>query len=901
MTLASELSSWSDARLAELLEERPDLAKPAPTTFATLAERAAGWQSSKAHMEAADAATRQLMEALVLLEPPVTLQALASFLGCPDEMRGALRDGIGRLESQAFVVRRGAALYPFVAVAPQSFAAGIGLPAARLFGSLPTSELSSITKRLGLRSARAKADLVTSIVSFLSDGDAVNKLVRSAPKASAELAREVAAGGPLARSPSVDGYGYGNKTVLPGTWLVEHGLAVRATWDLIMMPREVSLALRGGVPFPALRLTPERLDEVDIGPTAGEGPGDGAVSLVRDLSRLLDTWGSDAPPLLKAGGIGTREVRKAAATMGRSERDAARAVELARVAGLVGIDGQSRTARPTAAYDEWRALRYAGRWAWLAGSWLDAPYDISGAGAIAAGGGGSGRPVPPLSAQPADNQASPRRHGVLAGLSGIGGGTAASAASVASVASWHAPAAFAGHTAATAGTGDAAGAAGTALAVTEEAAMLGLCVLHPLPPGAGAPGGGKDGFPGSASSTAVTLTGPGRALLAGEREAGGPGSRAPGSRAPGSTGGWDLDAAMAEIGEHAPAATSELIMQADLTAVAAGELEWEVRRELELIADLESEGAASVYRFTEASLRRGLDAGRSAEAMATFLEAHASRGLPQTLTYLLADLGRRHGRIRVGSASSYLRSDDAALLAEIAHSKRLAKLGFRQLGPNVLACDSDEETLLSALRAEGRLPAREGSDGALVPTLREELRAPRSTIREARLPGITGPRGSANEKTEDKAAGIIAGLRKQPVAPVAQPATGASAPAGRSGRARMTDHPGGAGRATVSAPGGGPPDEPATGGGEERPAQIVRSTFEVTKMLRQACNANWVVRLSYTTRKGQARQATVFPVAATTSQVLVLRFPDITQLTIPYESIEWARVLTEEEEEVLID
>ena len=37
-------------------------------------------------------------------------------------------------------------------------------------------------------------------------------------------------------------------------------------------------------------------------------------------------------------------------------------------------------------------------------------------------------------------------------------------------------------------------------------------------------------------------------------------------------------------------------------------------------------------------------------------------GVPQALSYLIDDVGRRYGVLRLGKASTYLRSDDPALI-----------------------------------------------------------------------------------------------------------------------------------------------------------------------------------------------------------------------------------------------
>ncbi|NEB14159.1 helicase-associated domain-containing protein, partial [Streptomyces coelicoflavus] len=121
-----------------------------------------------------------------------------------------------------------------------------------------------------------------------------------------------------------------------------------------------------------------------------------------------------------------------------------------------------------------------------------------------------------------------------------------------------------------------------------------------------------------------------------------------------------------------PEPLDHVLLQADLTAVAPGPLERGLADVLGVLADVESKGGATVYRFTPGSVRRALDAGQSAAGLHTFLARHSRTPVPQPLTYLIDDVARRHGRLRVGAASAYVRCDDDATLDEILADKRAA-------------------------------------------------------------------------------------------------------------------------------------------------------------------------------------------------------------------------------------
>src|SRR4029453_18308390 len=111
----------------------------------------------------------------------------------------------------------------------------------------------------------------------------------------------------------------------------------------------------------------------------------------------------------------------------------------------------------------------------------------------------------------------------------------------------------------------------------------------------------------------------------------------------------------AELTELFPAPVVGFVIQTDLTAVTAGPLEHTVAAELRMLADQESRGGGGVYRFSANSLRLAFDLGWSREDIKLWRERHSTPGVPQPLRYLVGDVGRRHGSIRVGPAGSYVR------------------------------------------------------------------------------------------------------------------------------------------------------------------------------------------------------------------------------------------------------
>ncbi|MEY4020942.1 MAG: hypothetical protein RL484_1094 [Actinomycetota bacterium] len=163
-----------------------------------------------------------------------------------------------------------------------------------------------------------------------------------------------------------------------------------------------------------------------------------------------------------------------------------------------------------------------------------------------------------------------------------------------------------------------------------------------------------------------------------------------------------------------PKAVDHILIQSDNTAIAPGPLEHEVAQELALIADVESRGGATVFRFSEGSIRRGLDHGRTGEEISKFLAKTSKTPMPQPLEYLIADVAKKHGKLRVGNTASFIRCEDSALITQIMGDKRLDVLGLRKISPEVLICGHDATEAMNILRSCGYLPAAEDSRGLLL-------------------------------------------------------------------------------------------------------------------------------------------------------------------------------------------
>jgi len=798
--LAATLAAFDDHRLLQLLAMRPDLTRPVPRDLSTLASRAGAWPSARDCYHALDRAGQHVVEALCLLPQPAALPELASLLGV-DVDDTDLASALDRLEDRALAFRlsagglsNGAKVRLLPALRQVDYPARLGPPLTSLLSGQSGPVLEQMAHRLGIKPARTKPETLALVIALLSDAGAVGRLVDGGPEGAADLARRVAAQGPLV---TVKHGLYGVSDQTTAGWMVNRGLLGIADYFTGVMPREPAVALRGGRVFPLSclrRPEPQEgpVDSAAVDRTAAER----ATRVVADIVAVLDQWSTEPPAVLKAGGLGIREVRKAAKLLDRTETEAARVIELAGVAGLARADLLTGLALPTEAYDEWLALKTPDRWVRLAVAWLDAELHVSLAGAIDT----KDKPIAPLLVRGLERDAVRRRRLVLSVLDEVRQAHATTSASVRDRVEWAGPALW---------SGGPASAASLVAWTLDEAQLLGIAALGSL-------------------STA------GRAIL----------------------GGRPTEAA-ALLAALVPPSVAEFVVQADLTAVISGEPAGPIRTELDLLGEIESKGAATVYRFSEGSVRRAFDAGRTAGDILAFLERHATRGVPQPLAYLVTDIGRRFGNVRIGGATCYLRSDDPALVAEVLQARSTARLKLRAIAPTVLVSNTDPATVTTTLQAAGYLPARENADGSLhlsrPPAQRAATRA-FPPMRPTIAPDL---------------AAAVAQLRRTP-----PPAPEPPAPAVQ------------------------PWSQPRLVGAA-RPADIARGPRAIRALLAAACDEYWLVRLSYVDGTARGSELTVEPIEISGGNLYAECLPEGDEQRLVIDAIEWARVLTEAEEQLL--
>ncbi|MDG4833805.1 helicase-associated domain-containing protein [Solwaraspora sp. WMMD1047] len=741
-TLADHLRSLPDDALAALLRMRPDLVVPVPTDVSALAVRAQSRMSVARALDGLDEFTLRILDAARLTRDPQTgltsVDAMLGYAGPPP--RGGdpatIRPAIDRLRALFLLYGPEHALQVAAGVDEvcSAYPAGLGRPAAELDPA--AAELCADPARLR-RTLLAAPPPARAVLDRLAAGPPVGTVPPAGSNGAAPAVRWLVENHLLVPVPPAGGG-------LPAPTSPVDGGSPPAAAGTVELPREVGLLLRRDTgPLGALRPTPPAPTAPEREPKAADSAGAGqAMEVVRHTEALLEALSADPPPLLRTGGLGVRESRRLARAVGLDEETLALLLEVAYAADLAGEDEVPGTARqggsdlqllPTAGYELWRTGSLAQRWVRLAQAWLMMPRQPGLIGQR----DDRDRVITALSTEVQRAGAPAARLAVLALLAGLDPGAAPAPDEVLALLAWHTPRRSRGREPAH----REALAEAARLGVTGLGALTGYGRLllaeqtadqtsGPADPLGVRTGGGRDG--------GVRASG-GRDVAGGARDGGVLGTADPESAAnwvPGSTGGG---AAARTLAGLLPAPVDHFLVQADLTVVVPGPPEAGLAEELELVAEQESAGGASVHRVTGASVRRALDNGYHAEDLHALFRQRSRTPVPQSLTYLIDDTARRHGGLRAGAAGAYLRSEDTALLAEVLADRRLGTLDLRRLAPTVLITPLKVPRMLAALREAGYAPVAEDASGALVLARPKVRRAP---VRSAtgRADGLSAPK-----------------------------------------------------------------------------------------------------------------------------------------------------------------
>ncbi|MER6997612.1 helicase C-terminal domain-containing protein [Streptomyces sp. NPDC000410] len=710
-TLAEALRARGDEGLAALLRARPDLLTPVPGDLTQLATRAGTRASVVRALERLDRFALQTAQALAVAAEPTSYDTVLALLTGDDGDRAvadALPRALGMLREQALVwgdderMRLVRTARELLAPSPQHPSpTGLGPTVAEATAGMSPGRVQEILATAGLAATHDPVSAVAALTSLFSDRERMAALLDTAPSEALAVLDRLVWGPP-----------YGEVTADPAPpvrWLRDRGLLLPASPRTLVLPREAALHLRGGRAHRVLEpVAPEVLVAAEYRPQVVDSTAAGqAYTALATVEELLKDWQTAGPAVLRAGGLSVRDLKRTAAALDVSEPLAAFWIELAFAAGLLASDGEAdERYAPTPASDEWLDLPAPARWTTLVTAWLPATRTSG----LVGGQDAKARTLAALGPG-LDRGAAPEvRHRVLTLLGALPEATAPDPETLLARLHWERPVRTPAPAAPPAVPPPArdANAARTAAAGSRpepadlrsriaswtltECELLGLTGRGAL----------------STAARALIAAGEGTAPTPAELAA---------------------RALLAEqaIAPFLPAPLDHVLLQADLTAVAPGPLERPLAEALGVVADVESKGGATVYRFTPASVRRALDAGQAAADLHAFLARHSRTPVPQPLSYLIDDVARKHGHLRIGAASAYVRCDDDALLDEILADKRSAPLRLRRLAPTVLAAQADPASLLEGLRGMGYAPAGESAEGDVLITRANAHRTPPRT------------------------------------------------------------------------------------------------------------------------------------------------------------------------------
>ncbi|WP_415947236.1 helicase-associated domain-containing protein [Streptomyces sp. KLOTTS4A1] len=672
-TLAAWLRGLDGARLARVLAARRDtVSPPDPRSVGELADRLQRPGSVALALPRLALPCLQAAEALAALGTRATRDALAELLGATAS--GAARgldETLEVLSDHALVWPDGNGTLRLAAPLRQSWDAPLGLdaPLEGLLTGATSDELRGMLAALGIKPPSSKQQRLVAMTEHHSDPELIASVVAKAPAAARELL-ELRARSALSE-PRFIAFGAPGAEPGPGEqWALDRGLLIQDRRRYGPARMPAEVAL-------ALR-----------GP-GWHAPFEAVPPSLRLVSVTEAEVDQEAAAAATAFAAHAASVLSAcsAAPPARLKSGGIGARELTRISKVTQADDavvritletayaagllglDGDRVAPTEAYDAWAEEEPWQQFVGLLQAWRDLALTPSRARDE------DNKALPVLAGEPPCGGCLQARHGLLAAAGELPAGQGAKVTTdLGPLVAWHRPLA------------DSSPQDETPFAaVIREAELLGVLARGVLSPVGAA----------LLADDTEKLTVAGRGLL--------------------------------------PKATGTARIGADLTAVVTGTPTARLTALLDSVADRETSGTASVWRFSAAGIRRALDAGHTPDGITDDLATVATGSLPQPLSYLIADTARGHGRVRIGTAACVIHSEEPALLAEIAAHRKLSRIGLRQLAPTVLVSRSPLEKTLTALRTEGYAPVVETTDGAV---RIEKVRPQRATA------PVPAPRGT---------------------------------------------------------------------------------------------------------------------------------------------------------------
>lgn len=677
-TLATWLGSLDGSRLARVLGVRQDaMSPPEPRSVGELADRLQRPGSVALILPRLALPHLQVAEALAALGAPASRGALAELLGvADDETTRALDAVLEVLSDHALVWPDGAGKLRMAGPLRQVWDAPLGLdaPLEQLLAGATSDELRGMLAALGVKPPGTKPQRLAALVEHHSNAEQVVSVVARAPAAARKLLERRAASEP--GRPQFIVYGTPGPGLEPGArWALDRGLLVQDRHGY--GPARMPAEVARALRGPGWHAPFEPI------PPSARLASVTPAEVDREASAAATVFASRAASVLSACSAAAPARLKSGgigarelARIGKAAQADDAVVRLAlETAYAAGLLGRDGDrVAPTDAYDEWAQQEPPDQFAVLLQAWRNLPLTPAQAR------DGDNKALPALAGAPPCDGCVQARHGLLDAAAQLpaGQGTAVTS-DLGPLIAWHRPLA---HSSPPDGTPFAT--------VIREAEILGVLAR------------------GALSAFGIHLQA------------------------------CDTEALGIECRRLLPSATATARIGADLTAVVTGTPSARLASLLDSVADRETSGTASVWRFSAGSIRRALDAGRDPDAIAADLAAVAAGPLPQPLSYLITDTARGHGSVRVAPAACVLHGDEPALLAELAAHRKLAKLGLRQLAPTVLVSRSPLDTTVAALRAEGYAPVAETAEG----TVRIEKTRPQRAAAPVPAPRGTGAGGS---------------------------------------------------------------------------------------------------------------------------------------------------------------
>jgi len=199
---------------------------------------------------------------------------------------------------------------------------GLGPTLAEATAGMSPGRLQELLGAAGLPATHDPVSAVAALTGLFQDAEGTAALLADAPEGTRAVLDKLVWGPPYGEIDQTCAPRPAGRSAASVRWLLARGLLLPAGRSRVVLPRELALRLRGGRAHRAPEPNPPALKPAashSAGSVDATAAGQ-ALTAVATVEELLKSWETGGPPVLRAGGLSVRDLKRTALALDATER-----------------------------------------------------------------------------------------------------------------------------------------------------------------------------------------------------------------------------------------------------------------------------------------------------------------------------------------------------------------------------------------------------------------------------------------------------------------------------------------------------------------------------------------------------------------------------------------------------